>query len=49
MSESEKLIQNPHALRDTPERNLEVAIGRMVRDLRKRQRMTGSDLARPIA
>ncbi|SMO80240.1 helix-turn-helix domain-containing protein [Paracoccus laeviglucosivorans] len=42
---NDKLTQNPHALRDTPERNLEVAIGRVVRELRKRQRMTGSDLA----
>ena len=41
----DKLSQNPHALRDIPERNLEVAIGRVVRELRKRQRMTGSDLA----
>jgi len=41
----QKLTQDPHALRDVPERNLEVAIGRVVRDLRKRQRMTGSDLA----
>ncbi|MBD9529354.1 MULTISPECIES: XRE family transcriptional regulator [Paracoccus] len=41
----EKLTQNPHALRDTPERNLEVAIGRVVRDLRKRQRMTVADLS----
>ena len=39
------LGQNPHALRETRERNLEVAIGRQVRDLRKRQRMTGADLA----
>lgn len=42
---SEKLTQDPHALRDLPEKNLEVAIGRVVRELRKRQRMTGSDLA----
>lgn len=40
------LSQNPHALRETPEKNLEVAIGRSVRELRKRQRMTGADLAR---
>ncbi|MDF0602867.1 XRE family transcriptional regulator [Psychromarinibacter sp. C21-152] len=40
-----KLTQDPHALRDQREKNLEVAIGRQVRDLRKRQRMTGSDLA----
>lgn len=39
------LSQNPHAVRETREKNLEVAIGREVRDLRKRQRMTGADLA----
>lgn len=42
---SERLSQNPHALREMREKNLEVAIGRQVRELRKRQRMTGSDLA----
>ncbi|MDS9469545.1 XRE family transcriptional regulator [Paracoccus sp. MBLB3053] len=42
---AEKLTQNPHALRDIPERNLEVAIGRVVRDLRKRQRMTVAELS----
>ena len=41
----ERLSQNPHAVRETREKNLEVAIGRQVRELRKRQRMTGSDLA----
>ena len=40
-----RLTQNPHELRDGREKNLEVAIGRQVRELRKRQRMTGSDLA----
>lgn len=40
-----RLIQNPHALREGREKNLEVAIGRQVRELRKRQRMTGADLA----
>ena len=40
-----KLTQNPHAVREQREKNLEVAIGRQVRDLRKRQRMTGSELA----
>lgn len=40
-----RLTQNPHDIRDTREKNLEVAIGRQVRELRKRQRMTGSDLA----
>ncbi|MDX1780759.1 MAG: XRE family transcriptional regulator [Thalassovita sp.] len=39
------LRQNPHAVREQREKNLEVAIGRQVRELRKRQRMTGSDLA----
>ncbi len=37
--------QDPHALRQSREKNLEVAIGRQVRELRKRQRMTGADLA----
>ena len=40
-----RLQQNPHALRETREKNLEVAIGREVRELRKRQRMTGAELA----
>jgi transcriptional regulator with XRE-family HTH domain len=40
-----KLSQNPHAVREAREKNLEVAIGRQVRALRKRQRLTGSDLA----
>lgn len=40
-----KLTQDPHALRESREKNLEVAIGRQVRELRKRQRMTGSELA----
>lgn len=40
-----RLTQNPHDLRDAREKNLEVAIGRQVRALRKGQRMTGSDLA----
>ncbi|GGE27717.1 XRE family transcriptional regulator [Primorskyibacter flagellatus] len=39
------LRQNPHAVRETRERNLEVAIGRQVRELRKRQRLTGAELA----
>jgi transcriptional regulator with XRE-family HTH domain len=43
------LRQDPHALREAPERNLEVAIGRTVRLLRQRQRMTGSDLAAQTA
>jgi len=48
MNETRKsvsLTQDPHALRESREKNLEVAIGRQVRALRKRQRMTGSDLA----
>jgi transcriptional regulator with XRE-family HTH domain len=40
-----KLSQDPHAVKEPREKNLEVAIGRQVRELRKRQRMTGSDLA----
>lgn len=40
-----RLSQDPHALRESREKNLEVAIGRQVRELRKRQRMTGGDLA----
>lgn len=39
------LRQNPHAVKEHREKNLEVAIGRQVRELRKRQRMTGADLA----
>lgn len=39
------LTQNPHAVRESREKVLEVAIGRQVRELRKRQRMTGSELA----
>ena len=45
----DSLRQNPHALREGREKNLEVAIGRQVRELRKRQRMTGSDLAQQTA
>lgn len=37
--------QNPHALRENRDKNLETAIGRQVRELRKRQRMTGAELA----
>jgi transcriptional regulator with XRE-family HTH domain len=40
-----RLKQDPHAVREHREKNLEVAIGRQVRELRKRQRMTGADLA----
>ncbi|MFY9212461.1 MAG: XRE family transcriptional regulator [Aestuariivita sp.] len=39
------LTQDPHALRDIREKTLEIAIGRQVRALRTRQRMTGADLA----
>ncbi len=39
------LSQNPHAVREGREKNLEVAIGREVRELRKRQRLTGAELA----
>ncbi len=42
---AEPLRQNPHAVKDQREKNLEVAIGRQVRELRKRQRLTGADLA----
>lgn len=46
MVESDKMLQqDPHVLREGREKNLEVAIGRQVRELRKRQRMTGADLA----
>ncbi|WP_028095590.1 helix-turn-helix domain-containing protein, partial [Pseudodonghicola xiamenensis] len=44
-SEQGILRQNPHAVKEPREKNLEVAIGRQVRELRKRARMTGSDLA----
>ncbi|MFN0264763.1 helix-turn-helix domain-containing protein [Tepidamorphus sp. 3E244] len=44
-SADKPLRQNPHAVRENREKNLEVAIGRQVRELRKRQRMTGSELA----
>lgn len=40
-----RLMQDPHALRDSRPKSLELAIGRQVRDLRKRQSMTGADLA----
>ncbi|WP_428925688.1 helix-turn-helix domain-containing protein [Marinibacterium sp. SX1] len=39
------LTQDPHAIREVREKKLEVAIGRQVRELRKRQRLTGSELA----
>lgn len=39
------LEQDPHAIHEGREKNLELAIGRQIRELRKRQRMTGSDLA----
>lgn len=40
-----RLTQDPHAVREVREKNLELAIGRQVRELRKRQRMTGTDLS----
>jgi len=43
--EDTALRQNPHAVKEQREKNLEVAIGRQVRELRKRQRLTGADLA----
>ncbi len=46
MKESDTpLSQDPHAVREGRERNLEVAIGHAVRALRKRQRMTVAELA----
>jgi len=39
------LRQDPHALRDRKDKSLETAIGRQVRELRKRQRLTGAELA----
>lgn len=42
---SRPLGQNPHAVREVREKNLEVAIGRQVRALRRQRRMTGADLA----
>ena len=42
---STALTQNPHAVGEVREKNLEVAIGRQVRELRRRQRLTGADLA----
>lgn len=38
------LVQNPHAVRDTTEKRLEVAIGREVRTLRKQRGITVADL-----
>ncbi|ANT62478.1 MerR family transcriptional regulator [Salipiger sp. CCB-MM3] len=43
--QDQAFTQDPHAERGPREKNLEVAIGRQVRDLRKRQRMTGAELA----
>ena len=40
-----RLNQDPHKLREGREKNLEVAIGREVRDLRKARGMTVADLA----
>lgn len=41
-----RLNQNPHKLSEPREMNLELAIGRQVRELRKRRRLTGAELAR---
>ena len=46
------LMQDPHAVRDTPENVLEVAIGREVRAFRKKLGLTVADLSnevRPVA
>ena len=40
-----KLSQDPHRVRDAREKNLEVAIGREVRDFRRQRSMTVADLA----
>lgn len=45
LTAARKLTQDPHALREPMERNLEAAIGRQVRELRKRQRLTVAELA----
>lgn len=46
MTRADKTLgQDPHAVREVREKNLELAIGRQVRALRKHQRMTGADLA----
>ncbi len=42
---SGKLNQDPHKVRDTREKNLEVAIGREVRDFRRQRSMTVADRA----
>lgn len=42
---SRPLGQDPHAVSELREKNLEVAIGRQVRALRAQRRMTGADLA----
>ncbi|WP_305983797.1 XRE family transcriptional regulator [Roseibium sp. MMSF_3544] len=39
------LTQDPHALKEGREKNLELALGRQVRALRTERRMTGADLA----
>ncbi len=44
-----KLSQDPHRVRDTREKNLEVAIGREVREIRHRRSMTVADLAEAAA
>lgn len=42
---SSALTQDPHETKKIREKNLEVAIGRQVRELRTRQRLTGAKLA----
>lgn len=41
-----RLNQDPHKISETRGMSLEAAIGRQVRELRKRRRMTGAELAR---
>jgi hypothetical protein len=43
------LHQDPHAVRDTPEKVLEVALGHEVRAFRKKLGITVADLAAPPA
>ncbi|WP_165823467.1 helix-turn-helix domain-containing protein [Metarhizobium album] len=45
LASAKALTQDPHALRDTRENNLEIAIGHEVRAFRKKLGITGADLA----
>lgn len=45
-SEIDKPAQNPHATRKNRENNLEIAIGRQIKDLRTRKQMTGAELSK---